>query len=124
MVDEDLPAPKQTIPVFDEQFIAAQIINVLGVPSEEQNLLKTLSFPSYFAAKDEMTGPSILQGPHQSAQKSTSTGTVLKRTSSSKLPESKMISAITVLLCFLSCHLLSFPRQLPAAQHSPPSHTL
>ena len=40
-VDEDLPAPKQTIPTFDEKFIAAQIINVIGVPSEEYHVLKT-----------------------------------------------------------------------------------
>ena len=40
-VDKNLPAPKQTIPTFDEQFIAAQIINVIGVPSEEYHVLKT-----------------------------------------------------------------------------------
>ena len=40
-VDKNLPAPKQTIPTFDEQFIAAQILNVIGVPSEEYHVLKT-----------------------------------------------------------------------------------
>ena len=40
-VDKNLPAPKQTIPTFDEQFIAAQILNVLGVPSEDYHVLKT-----------------------------------------------------------------------------------
>ena len=40
-VDKNLPAPRQTIPLYDEQFIAAQIISVLGVPDEERRVLKT-----------------------------------------------------------------------------------
>ena len=40
-VDKDLPAPKKTITKFDDKFIAAQIINVLAVPSEDYHVLKT-----------------------------------------------------------------------------------
>ena len=41
VVDEDLPAPKQTITKYNDKFIIAQIINTLGVPQEEYHVLKT-----------------------------------------------------------------------------------
>ena len=41
VVDEDLPAPKQTITKYNDKFIIAQIINTLGVPSEDYHVLKT-----------------------------------------------------------------------------------
>ena len=37
--------------------------------------LATMSLPSYSVASSSSAGPIILQGPHHSAQKSTSTGT-------------------------------------------------
>ncbi len=40
-VDKGLPAPKETIPAYDEQWIATQIINVSGVPREQHHVLKT-----------------------------------------------------------------------------------
>jgi hypothetical protein len=40
-VDKDLPAPKQTIPTFDEQFVVAQMVDGLGLPQEEERVLKT-----------------------------------------------------------------------------------
>src|SRR5689334_17462884 len=41
--------------------------------------------PSYSCASDSSTGVSILQGPHHSAQKSTTTGCVADPTTSSKV---------------------------------------
>ncbi|MBO4718523.1 MAG: DUF4419 domain-containing protein [Prevotella sp.] len=40
-VDEDLPAPKQTITKYNDKFIIAQIINTLGVSQEDYRVLKT-----------------------------------------------------------------------------------
>ena len=47
--------------------------------------LQTLTFPAYSVAISSRIGAIILQGPHHSAQKSTSTGKSLERTSVSKL---------------------------------------
>ena len=40
-VDEDLPAPMQTITKYNDKFIIAQIINTLGVPKKDYHVLKT-----------------------------------------------------------------------------------
>src|SRR5882724_10841477 len=45
----------------------------------------TVSFSECSAAISSSTGPTILQGPHHSAQKSTSTGLSLVRTSSTNV---------------------------------------
>src|SRR5699024_1714543 len=44
----------------------------------------TTAFPSYSLLNSSMIGPTILQGPHQAAQKSTITGLSLFKTVSSK----------------------------------------
>src|SRR5690606_3804610 len=49
------------------------------------SILQTFSLPAYSSASSSRTGAIILQGPHQVAQKSTSTGPEAFRTSSSKL---------------------------------------
>ena len=41
VVDEDLPAPRQTITKYNDKFIIAQIINTLGVPKKDYHVLKT-----------------------------------------------------------------------------------
>src|SRR6266516_7185513 len=52
--------------------------------------LPTLTFPSYSLASSSRIGAIILQGPHHSAQKSTSTGVDAFKTSSSKLAAVRM----------------------------------
>src|ERR1035438_2649890 len=47
--------------------------------------LPILTLPAYSSARMSMVGPSILHGPHHSAQKSTITGTFDCKTSLSKL---------------------------------------
>src|SRR6187549_3912298 len=47
--------------------------------------LTTSTAPSYFAASFSISGATILQGPHQVAQKSTTTGLSALRTSSSNV---------------------------------------
>src|SRR3954452_5716025 len=54
----------------------------------------TLALPAYSVASSSRTGASILHGPHHSAQKSTSTGTVDLRTSCSQLA-----SVIVTIFC-------------------------
>ena len=34
VVDKDLPAPKQTLPAYDNQWVATQIIGSLAIPQE------------------------------------------------------------------------------------------
>src|SRR2546426_9215530 len=52
--------------------------------------LPTLTFPSYSLASSSRIGAIILQGPHHSAQKSTSTGVGEFSTSCSKLASVNM----------------------------------
>src|SRR5438477_11659535 len=52
--------------------------------------LPTFTFPSYSLASSSTIGPIILQGPHHSAQKSTSTGVSDLSTSCSKLASVKV----------------------------------
>ena len=57
--------------------------------------LTTSTAPSYFAASFSISGATILQGPHQAAQKSTTTGRSALRTSSSKFASvATLISAM------------------------------
>src|SRR4051812_25942772 len=57
--------------------------------------LTTSTTPSYFAASFSISGATILQGPHQVAQKSTTTGLSLLRTSASKVSSvATLISAM------------------------------
>ena len=41
VVDKDLPAPKQTLPAYDNQWVATQIIGALAIPQELHHVLKT-----------------------------------------------------------------------------------
>ena len=52
--------------------------------------LPTLSLPPYSPARSSMIGPMARHGPHHTAQKSTSTGKSLARTSASKLASVKV----------------------------------
>src|SRR3990172_7854495 len=57
--------------------------------------LTTSTEPSYFAASFSISGATILHGPHQAAQKSTTTGRSDLRTSSSKFASvATLISAM------------------------------
>src|SRR6476620_8947640 len=61
--------------------------------------LTTSTTPSYFAASFSISGATILQGPHQAAQKSTTTGLSLFRTSASKVSSvAALISATRQIL--------------------------
>ena len=40
-VDKDLPAPKETIPAYDDQEIAKRIVNISGVPQSLHRVVKT-----------------------------------------------------------------------------------
>ena len=41
VVDEDLPAPKTTIPAYDDQWVAKKIVGTAGIPEELQRVVKT-----------------------------------------------------------------------------------
>ena len=41
VVDEDLPAPKTTIPAYDDQWVAQKIVGAAGIPEELQRVVKT-----------------------------------------------------------------------------------
>ena len=41
VVDEDLPAPKTTIPAYDDQWVAKKIVGAAGIPEELQRVVKT-----------------------------------------------------------------------------------
>ena len=57
--------------------------------------LTTSTVPSYFSASFTISGATILHGPHQVAQKSTTVGLSFLRTSSSKVASvATLISAI------------------------------
>src|SRR5687767_13204428 len=59
--------------------------------------LTTSTLPSYFAASFSISGATILHGPHQAAQKSTTVGRSDLRTSSSKFASvAILISAIGI----------------------------
>ena len=40
-VDKNLPAPKTTITMFDAEHVATQLVRAIGVPKEEQKVVKT-----------------------------------------------------------------------------------
>src|SRR3954451_7324086 len=71
--------------------------------------LTTSTTPSYFAASFSISGATILQGPHQVAQKSTTTGLSLLSTSVSNV--SSVATLISATRRFLS----------PAGLAGPPS---
>src|ERR1700685_3028648 len=73
-------------------------------PSSSVLSFTILILPAYSAAISSKIGPTARQGPHHSAQKSTNTGVVLLRTTSSKL------AAVTgvVLLIFFSFYFYKF----------------
>src|SRR5690606_37543094 len=60
----------------------------------------TTAFPSYSLLISSMIGPTILQGPHQTAQKSTNTGLSDFKTTSSKVA-SVISKAIIYFFCFV-----------------------
>ena len=41
VVDKDLPAPKTTIPAYDDQWVAKKIVGTAGIPDELQRVVKT-----------------------------------------------------------------------------------
>src|ERR1041385_3815298 len=78
--------------------------------------LAILTLPSYSPASSSSTGAIILQGPHHSAQKSTTTGVVDLRTSSEKFPSVKVTTfAAAILPLPLLQKLLQRPIQSPRA---------
>src|SRR6056297_3200134 len=57
----------------------------------------TTAFPSYSVLISSIIGPTILQGPHHAAQKSTITGFSLFSTCSSKFAS---VISIAIIVCF------------------------
>ena len=76
----------------------ARIPNLVGVAGFSSTFILTMrTLPSYSAASSSMMGPTARQGPHQGAQKSSSTGISEFRTTLSKVA-SEICSAIVSLL--------------------------
>src|SRR5262249_5621077 len=74
--------------------------------------LPTLTLPANWSAMRSMVGPSIRHGPHQGAQKSTSTGTSLLVTSCSQL-------VVVISLTFgLAMIVSSFARRFGPGSHA------
>src|ERR1022692_4430698 len=64
------------------------------LPLQSTSSLPTFTLPAYSVATTSIVGAICRQGPHHSAQKSTSTGTSLRRTSWSK-PESVKVNVLS-----------------------------
>ena len=60
--------------------------------SWSESILTSLKRPSYAVSSFSSTGPSDLQGPHQGAQKSTSTGTLIEAATTSASKFSRVTS--------------------------------
>src|SRR5690606_2054220 len=67
--------------------------------------LPTTALPSYSLLTSSLIGPTILQGPHQAAQKSTNTGLSLFRTNSSNVA-SVISSAILLVFVIVDAKLV------------------
>src|SRR4051794_38986202 len=76
--------------------ITPYLTGVFGFASTSS--LAMVSLPAYSSAICSSTGAIVLQGPHQSAQKSTRTGVSLARTCSSKVASVTVMGAFTVTL--------------------------
>src|SRR5690606_10285021 len=79
--------------------------------------LPTTALPSYSWLTSSMMGPTILQGPHQAAQKSTNTGLSLFKTSSSNVA-SVISSAISIVFCYRYAKLVNYCASSLRAGHT------
>src|SRR6187200_2557741 len=77
--------------------------------------LTTSTVPSYLAASFSISGATILQGPHQVAQKSTTTGLSFWRTSCSNVAS---VASLMVAMGGYVLSLLSRPGSGPASGSS------
>ena len=71
------------------------VYRMANSPSSSVLTFPTMALPSYFSARLSMTGPSIWQGPHQSAQKSTIIS----------LPSSRLLSKVSLLKWIIAIFL-------------------
>src|SRR3954467_9594018 len=79
--------------------------------------LPILTLPSYSPASSSSTGAIILQGPHHSAQKSTTTGVDDFKTSSEKFPSVNVTIFATILPLPSFAESIQSPRSKHQREH-------